>query len=102
MHNGIHLVNFILILLPFSKISCDDLLTNHKVYVTPWPDEPSSCNSSCPNNSVRCDTLGNYTDLLIHSNVEPISHLFFWMPYTSEFSYGYNQREQATLPVCTR
>ena len=32
--------------------------------------QPSSCNSSCPNNSVRCDTLGNYTDLLVHSNVE--------------------------------
>ena len=69
MHNSIHLVNFILILLPFSKIYCDDLLTNRKVYVK--SDEPSSC--PCPNNSVRCDTLDNYTNFLVHNNVENLN-----------------------------
>ena len=74
MHNGIHLVNFILILLPFSTIHCNDLLTNRKFYVKPLPvdHEPSSC--PCPvGKHVTCESLDYYTDFLAHHNVENLN-----------------------------
>ena len=71
MHSCIHLVNFVLILLPFSIIHCDDLLTDHKFYVKPWPVEPSFC--PCPVGNVTCETLDFYTNFLAHHNVENFS-----------------------------